>query len=86
MYEFAKLFNTKQHGQILAIIDEGDEGPKVRFLFTPPNLGVCQQAMKFNQEDETGWDKAQTFFDSLDEEKAIEFIKPTLNLVAQAWD
>ena len=86
MEKFAKLFETKEHGQILAVIDEGDEGPEVRFSFSPPNLGVCQQAAKYSQEHEDGWDKAQTFFDSLDEEKAIEFIKPALDLAAQAWD
>lgn len=81
MNKFAKLFETEELGQILVVIDEGDEGdegPEVRFSFSPPNLGVCQQALKYDGDD---WDKAEDFFDSVDETVAAGIVKPTFDVI-----
>lgn len=86
MDKFAKLFDTDIYGQILVVIDEGDEGPEVRFSFTPAGLGVCSQAIKYSQESEDGWNNAQNFFDSIDETIAIESIKPTIDLISQSMN
>jgi hypothetical protein len=80
--KFAKLFETKKHGQILVVIDEGDEGPEVRVSFTPPGMGVCSVALKFSQENEDGWDKAKNAFDLMTEVKAVDAIKPALDIVS----
>lgn len=79
MKSFAKLFETKEYGQILIMLDTGeDAAPEVRFSFTPANLGICSIALQFKDTDE-GWDKAEEAFNGFDsEEKAIEAVKPTI--------
>ena len=82
MEQFAKLFETEEYGQILVMLDTGEEAkPEVRFSFMPKNLGVCSVALKFKDTDE-GWDKAEAAFASFDEAKAIEAIRPTIEKFA----
>ena len=69
---FAKLFDTI-HGQTLAKLDEGEDGPEIRCYWQPPELGVCSAAIKFPASD-LGWDKAEALFALLTAEAAAEFI------------
>lgn len=74
MRDFAKLFNAKEHGQIVVIIQSNDEDkPEVRFFFKPEGLGVCSTALVFDDSD-AGWDECEQFFDSIDEEQAIKLV------------
>lgn len=74
MSDFAKLFNTKEHGQIVVIMQANDEDkPEVRFFFKPEDLGVCSVAPSFDDSD-VGWDACEQFFDSINEEQAIKLI------------
>ena len=77
---FAKLYETKEHGQILVKLDagEGVTEAEVRFYVEPPNLGVCSFSCGFND-----WEKAEAMFDKMDESAAISTIEPFLATAAQ---
>ena len=72
--KFAKLFEDETLGQILVKIDqdEGEDGfgPEIRFYVSPPNLGVCSIALKFDDDDE-GWGNAEEVFEGITIEQAI---------------
>lgn len=79
---FAKLYDTKECGQILVKIDTSDVGaPEVRYFFEPENLGVCSIAITFNGDDDKQWDNAERTFEAVDEVKAIEVVKKTLESI-----
>lgn len=60
--EFARLFVSRQMGQLLAVIDSAPEGaPEVRLFFSPPKLGVVSVAMQFKDDEEGYFDADQTF-------------------------
>ncbi|HEP9000241.1 TPA: hypothetical protein VDU89_006973, partial [Pseudomonas aeruginosa] len=44
MNYFAKLFEFEDLGQVLVMLDRGDDGPEVRLYFKPDGLGVCSVA------------------------------------------
>lgn len=44
MNYFAKLFEFEDLGQVLVMLDRGDDGPEVRLYFKPNGLGVCSVA------------------------------------------
>lgn len=44
MKQFAKLFEFEDLGQVLVMLDRGDDGPEVRLYFKPDGLGVCSVA------------------------------------------
>lgn len=77
--EFAKLFGSGQT-QLLIKIDRNEETdePEVRAFFQPEDLGVCSFAARYT-DDDAGWDKAEAWFESLDEAKAREWIKSAQN-------
>lgn len=71
---FAKIYGTDDD-QVLVKLDEGDEGPEVRFYFTPAGLGVCSSALVFNDDDAgEAWDKAEAAFANFDEQKAMAYV------------
>lgn len=75
---FAKLFTYDDIGQVLAVIDDSDDGPEVKFSFTPhENLGVCSISSRFSNDDE-GWAKADKLFDVLDAEAAKRVVMPVI--------
>lgn len=84
---FAKLFNTDL-GQILIKIDDGGEGPEVRYFFEPSGLGVCSVALEFTDDDEgKAWDKAEHAFNNTDESVAISMVKrviPEIQAITEA--
>lgn len=61
---FAKIFDTTK-GQVLALADEGDNGPELRWYARPPGLGVCQFAIGF-KDDNDGWAALDKAFDAAD--------------------
>lgn len=67
---FAKLYETEL-GQILVMRDEGDEGPEVRFYVKPAGLGVCSDAVGFDESDE-GHEKADRCFAEVGRQTAIQ--------------
>lgn len=77
MSKFAKLFETKEYGQILVLLQSGDTcDVEVRVFAQPPNLGVSSFAFQFEKEDEDeAWDLAQEAFNEIDEAKAKDLVK-----------
>jgi len=76
MADFAKLFNTYKHGQILVINDSDDSGdPAISFLFQPDGLGVCKLAVNFKSD---AWDAADAYFDGATEEIAVSVVSKAL--------
>lgn len=69
---FAKLFQSKTFGQILAVVSTDEEGkPEIRWSCKPPGLGLCAMAFGFDDSDE-GWDRAEAALESADLVKAEE--------------
>ncbi len=69
---FAKLYQRGDE-QLLVKIEGADEGPEVRFYFEPEGFGVCSFSLGFDDNDE-GWDKAESFFDKVEEEMAFSLV------------
>lgn len=65
---FAKLYGPDDD-QVLITFDEGEDGPEVRFSCQPQGLGVCSAAIHYEDNDD-GWDKADDYFQSVDEGEA----------------
>lgn len=75
---FAKLYETHL-GQILVKADADEEGrPEVRFYFKPQTFGVCSMAVSFADTDD-GWDKQESFFNAVSQEKAVEVVNGVLS-------
>lgn len=70
---FAKLFDTEEHGQILAKVDSGEDGPEVRFYFKPENLGVCSLAISA-KDNEDGWKFIDETFEKITVESATKMV------------
>lgn len=82
MEEFAKLFKFEDIGQVLVKLDDGDDGPEVRFYFMPKGLGVCAVAMTFKADAEGDqWDKAERAFAMVDETKARDIVAEALKTI-----
>lgn len=76
--DFAKLFRADDTGQVLVVLDEGDEGPEIRISFKPNGFGVCSMKLSFKDSD-AGWEKAETTFrDKVDEEFALSTARKTM--------
>lgn len=76
---FARLYETKELGQILVKLDQNEESlPEIRYFFEPENLGVCSMAISF-KDSETAWDNAERVFDLMNEDKAIEAVSKVLD-------
>ncbi|AWX99539.1 hypothetical protein A8139_05670 [Marinomonas primoryensis] len=84
MADFAKLFNTEKHGQILVMLNSVDNGAEVKFFFKPLGFGVCEISNNFIDTDK-GWDSAHQYFDSIDEAKAVDSVLPALKNFSTAF-
>ncbi|EKF8202512.1 hypothetical protein PBR95_000485 [Pseudomonas aeruginosa] len=63
MKQFAKLFEFEDLGQVLVMLDRGDDGPEVRLYFKPKGLGVCSVACSnFPGGEDEQWDHAESGF------------------------
>jgi len=79
---FAKLYETDV-GQVLVKFDNDDESrPEVRFYFEPETLSVCSIAYAFKDND-TGWDKAESIFKDITEEKALNIVELLIDDIKQ---
>ena len=68
---FAKLFEVGGFGQVLAKLGTDDEGrPELRWFAELPELGVCEFALGFDDDD--GWEKAEAAFDQADTDAAMK--------------
>ena len=79
--QFAKIFEQSDIGQMLVMIDAGDEGPEIQFDFVLDGLGVCKIALKFSDTD-SGWDEAEIAFKEMTLETAVLAVQPTLKYIA----
>jgi len=76
MADFAKLFNTEMHGQILVMNDTDENGdPAVIFHFQPEGLGICKCSVNFKTD---AWDAADACFAEVTEESAVSFVAAAL--------
>ena len=81
MKNFCKVFYTDKYDQILVKIDHAEDGtPEVRFYIQPDNLGVCSIAAKYDSTDD-GWDKAEAYFEKIDEPLARANARLILNMI-----
>ncbi len=72
---FAKLYNDTKAGQILIVIESGDNGPEVKISFQPEGLGVCSTSLEFTDGDsDEAWEKADAAFDLFSKEQAEEYV------------
>lgn len=67
--DFAKIFKSK-YGQVLVVLDEGENGPEIEFSVKCPGYGICTLALKF-QDSVEGWVKAENALISIDEAQAL---------------
>ena len=75
MDDFAKLFKTEKHGQIVLMLTRNDEGdPAVRFFCQPEESGVCMVGFSFADTDE-GWEKAEEAFAEYDLDGVVQVIE-----------
>ena len=60
---FAKLFDTKRFGQICVISsDDNDESkPEIRLYFKPEDMGICSQAIIFEDTEECYQNRDKAF-------------------------
>lgn len=76
--DFAKLFRADDTGQVLVVLDEGDEGPEIAISFKPDGLGVCSMKLNFKDSDE-GWQAAEAAFSKIDSDAALGIVRKTLS-------
>jgi len=74
---FAALYHADDIGQVLVMIDSGDEGPEIRFSFKPEGLGVCSVKLGFPDTD-GGWELAEHAFSEVTEEQALAIARQTI--------
>lgn len=67
---FAKLFEIEGFGQVLAKLGINANGcPELRWFAEPPELGVCELALGF-PDDDKGWENAEAALAGADAEAA----------------
>ncbi|MGC3519569.1 hypothetical protein ACPTJI_32895, partial [Pseudomonas aeruginosa] len=82
MKQFAKLFEFEDLGQVLVMLDRGDDGPEVRLYFKPNRLGVCSVACSnFPGDEDEQWDHAEKAFATVDSEGAHKLVAETMKVV-----
>lgn len=71
---FAKIFDSKKHGQIVAIKQKNDEElPEIKVFFYPEGLDVCSIGIGFTDDDD-GWEKRDRGFEALTVKEAEVWI------------
>ncbi|EOH9027157.1 hypothetical protein [Pseudomonas aeruginosa] len=82
MKQFAKLFEFEDLGQVLVMLDRGDDGPEVRLYFKPDGLGVCSVACSsFPGGEDEQWDHAEKGFATVDSEGAHKLVAEAMKVV-----
>ncbi|MDO8769558.1 MAG: hypothetical protein Q7K57_12810 [Burkholderiaceae bacterium] len=81
MKQFAKIFESPKYGQILFVIDQGDDlEPVLRCSVQPPDMGICSHVFGF-ENDSDGHEKAEKAFENLTLELAETAAKAVFELV-----
>lgn len=78
MKPFAKLFDTPK-GQVLIIIQDGDEGLEIVAMAQPEGLGVCQ-TRAIIKDDPKSRRFARKRFDAMTEKEALMMVEPLFTL------
>ncbi|HBO5663998.1 TPA: hypothetical protein L4592_005984 [Pseudomonas aeruginosa] len=82
MKQFAKLFEFEDLGQVLVMLDRGDDGPEVRLYFKPDGFGVCSVACSnFPGDEDEQWDYAEKGFATVDSEGAHKIVAEAMEVV-----
>jgi len=77
MGDFARIFHDPERGQILATLDESEEGfPGVKISTMPGKLGVCSLAYYANNREDASWEMAQKALDDMTVEQALSIAGP----------
>jgi hypothetical protein len=84
MKQFAKLFETEEFGQILVVMDAGDEGPEVRFTFRPEvkGFGLCSVAISGKDTPE-GWKAIEEAFSVQTQETAVKVVESSMKEIRE---
>jgi hypothetical protein len=78
---FAKIFESKTHGQILVFKDLDDEyKPAIKVAVEPDEFNTCYINLSFSDDDE-GFDKRDLGFEKFNLEMAEKSAKQILDLV-----
>lgn len=85
MSNFAKVYETEQYGQILALMQNNDDGdPEIRFFAKPPGLGVSSIALSFgDSNDDESWDRQEKAWELVNEEAATGAVKSMFDMLAE---
>lgn len=82
MKQFAKLFEFEDLGQVLVMLDCGDDGPEVRLYFKPDGLGVCSVACSnFPGDEDEQWDHAEKGFTTVNSQGVHEIVAEAMKVV-----
>ncbi|MBV5972223.1 hypothetical protein [Pseudomonas aeruginosa] len=82
MKQFAKLFEFEDLGQVLVMLDRGDDGPEVRLYFKPDGLGVCSVACSnFPGGEDEQWDHAEKGFTTVNAQGVHEIVAEAMKVV-----
>ncbi|HCF4284895.1 TPA: hypothetical protein NIE37_004643 [Pseudomonas aeruginosa] len=82
MKQFAKLFEFEDLGQVLVMLDRGDDGPEVRLYFKPDGLGVCSVACSnFPGDEDEQWDYAEKGLATVEPEEARDLVAEAMKVV-----
>jgi len=77
MADFAKLFNTEKHGQIVVMNGNTEDGdPAVYIFFSLPELCFFKLSINFTAGE---WDAAGAYFADITEERAVSVISASLD-------
>ncbi len=67
---FAKLYGVDED-QVLVMLDANNSGcPEIKVFFKPHGWGVCSCSVKWEDNAEETWDRAESAFAQIDEYKA----------------
>ena len=76
MEKFAKLFESKEYGQILVINDKDSEDlPALVVKFTAEGLGVCEACLSYADDSNESYDKRDESFKNITEVQALGAVK-----------
>lgn len=77
--DFAKLFYAEDTGQVLVILFDGRQGPKIALCFNPQGNGVGQLELNFPNSDAGRAEAQEVFRDKIDETAALESVRNYLS-------
>lgn len=84
MRKFAKVFDSKDYGQLVIIQQSSDEDskPEIRFFFLPEPFGVCNISTTFEDSDR-GWEKCEESFEKMTLEIAENCVKSVFEMARE---